>query len=224
MDWKLLIQPVAQRWAMAKRSLAFRARTQGKGIRIDKDVALTNVTLDDFVNISHDAQLTNACVGKRTSIGRYTKVRDARIGSYCSISWDVTIGAVSHPMDHLSSHAFVYREQFGIVREDKMQAADIVEIGNDVWIGCDCVIMPGVKIGDGSVIGANSVVTRNVEPYSVVSGIPAKMMRKRFSSEIIETLTWLNWWNWDDDKLRENISLFEQPVTNDLLADFRLEE
>ena len=81
---------------------------------------------------------------------------------------------------------------------------DIV-IGNDVWIGYDTVIMAGVRIGDGAIIGTRAVVTKDVEPYSIVGGVPAKEIRKRFAPEVITRLLELQWWNWPDEKIRNVI-------------------
>lgn len=78
-------------------------------------------------------------------------------------------------------------------------------IGNDVWIGQNVTIMPGVKIGDGAIIAANSIVTKNVEPYTIVGGNPCKLIKKRFSDEIIELLLELRWWDWDEQKIFDNL-------------------
>ena len=82
---------------------------------------------------------------------------------------------------------------------------DIV-IGNDVWIGYDAVIMAGVTIGDGAIIGTRAVVTKDVEPYSIVGGVPAKEIRKRFSPEVIKKLMEIQWWNWPIEKIRDAIT------------------
>ena len=86
-----------------------------------------------------------------------------------------------------------------------------VEIGSDVWIGWNAVIMPGITVGDGAVIGAGAVVTHDVPPYTVVGGVPAKMIRKRFSDDDIEKLLKIRWWNWSDEKIQENLEYFFEP-------------
>lgn len=125
-----------------------------KHVSISKAVDISNSNFDRYVNIAHHAQIADSEVGLRSSIGRYSKVRNAVIGKYCSISWDVTIGAVSHPMKAISTHAFSFRKKFGLSRENIMLEHNKCILGNDVWVGCNAVIMPGVKIGDGAVIGA----------------------------------------------------------------------
>lgn len=178
--------------------------------------------MEKYVNIAHHAQIAQTRIGTRSSVGRYAKIRNSEIGKYCSISWDVTIGAVSHPMERASSHAFTYRKQFGIVSEDGTIEQKRTVIGNDVWIGCNSVIISGVKIGDGAVIGAGAVVTKDVEPYSIVGGVPAKLIRYRFSNEICKQLLELKWWDKSDEWLNKNLSFFTKSLSEKELR--RMEE
>lgn len=186
---------------------------KGLNCTIAHNVELSNCKLSEYCNLAHHASVNNSEIGKRTSVGRYTKIRDSKIGAYNSISWDVTIGAVSHPMDRISMHAFTYRKQFGIVDTDIMLPQKTTKIGNDVWIGCGAIILSGVTVGDGAIIGAGAVVTKDVEPYSVVAGVPAKQIRKRFDDEIIEKLLLLKWWEFRDEKIKNNLKLFERSLT-----------
>ena len=189
---------------------------------VDKKARIKDAVLEPYVNVTHHAEIVNSHIGQRTSIGRYSKIRDSEIGAFCSISWDVTIGAVTHPMVQMSSHAFTYRKQFGIVEADKEFKIKTTIVGNDVWIGCGSIILAGVRIGDGSIIGAGAVVTKDVAPYTIVTGVPARVLRKRFPDEITSGLLDISWWNWDDNKLKKNIELLEQPVTLSILE--RLKE
>ena len=217
MNIKLAILPLKKSLNSVTSLFRWCLKCSTRGVRIAHGVSLSNTKLNDFANIAHHAELSGAVIGKRTSVGRYTKVRNADIGSYCSISWNVTIGAVGHSMDHPSTHAFSYRSQFGIVDANRDLGHARVKIGNDVWIGCDAIIMPGVQVGDGAVIGAGAVVTKDVVPYSVVSGVPARLMRYRFDRETIEALESLSWWDWDDTTLRSRISFFSEPLSKEAL-------
>ena len=217
MSLELAFRPVVQSLKNAARSFFWRLRCNERGVRIAARVMLNRVTCEPYVNIAHDAELVDVELGKRTSVGRYTKIREASIGSYCSISWDVTIGAVAHPMDRLSSHAFSYRSQFGIVDKDESLGSARVTIGNDVWVGCGAILMPGVTIGDGAVVGAGAVVTKDVDPYAIVSGVPARLMRYRFDGETVHVLESLHWWEWDDTKLKSQVPLFKSTLNSDAL-------
>lgn len=153
------------------------------------------MTLDDsrlapHARVAHHASLRSCSVGTFTSIGRFSKIAFADLGSFGSVSWDVTIGAISHPMTHLTTHAFPYVPELGISRDPCSQQVDRVAIGHDVWIGTQAIVMPGVSIGNGAVIGAGSVVTKDVEPYSVVAGAPARKLRMRFPCATTSSLTW----------------------------------
>lgn len=122
-----------------------------------------------------------------------------KIGKFCSISEDVTIllGG-EHEINTISSYPFTLKNH---------NSKGNVEIGNDVWIGQSTTILSGVSIGDGAVIGANSLVTKDVEPYSVVGGNPAKLIKYRFDEDTIEKLLELKWWDWDIKKIMDNKEL-----------------
>ena len=125
------------------------------------------------------------------------------IGKFCSIACGAKFifNCANHTLKSLSTYTFpLFFEEWGLQKSEVASAwdnkGDIV-IGNDVWIGYDAVIMAGVTIGDGAIIGTRAVVTKDVESYSIVGGIPAKEIRKRFSPDIIARLQKLQWWNWD---------------------------
>lgn len=133
------------------------------------------------------------------------------IGKFCMIASDVTfiMNGANHLTDAISTYPF---EIFGNGWEKAMEGktypvkGDTV-IGNDVWIGYKTTIMPGVRIGDGAIIATNSTVVKDVEPYSVVGGNPAKQIKKRFTDDHIEKLLEIQWWNWDIEKITENLPL-----------------
>lgn len=133
------------------------------------------------------------------------------IGKFCMIASGVTfiMNGANHLTDAVSTYPFAV---FGNGWEHAMEGktypgkGDTV-VGNDVWIGYNAVVMPGVKIGDGAIIGACSVVTRDVAPYSIVGGNPARELRRRFTEAQIETLLEICWWNWDMEKITRNIAL-----------------
>ncbi|KTD49237.1 chloramphenicol acetyltransferase [Legionella quateirensis] len=127
------------------------------------------------------------------------------IGSFCSIGSGVSFimaGNQGHRMEWVSTFPFFYTDdEYTKNAIDGFQNAGDTEIGHDVWIGAEAMIMPGIKIGHGALIGARSVVTKNVDPYTIVAGNPAKPIRKRFSEEQIKQLLTIEWWNWPEDQL-----------------------
>ncbi|WPO84146.1 CatB-related O-acetyltransferase [Chryseobacterium sp. JJR-5R] len=131
------------------------------------------------------------------------------IGKFCMIASDVKfiMNGANHLTKSISSFPFAI---FGDAWKDAMHGKNYptkgnTEIGNDVWIGYNSTIMPGIKIGDGAIIATNSTVTQDVEPYSIVGGNPAREIRKRFTEEQIEKLLEIRWWNWDIEKITENV-------------------
>lgn len=189
----------------------------GTNVYIDPKARVIKTDLADYSGVAHHAEISDSTIGKRTSVGRYTKIQKADIGAYCSISWDVTIGALSHPIDCVSGHAFTFRKSFGIVDKDLAKNDIRTIVGNDVWIGCGVIIRSGVRIGDGAVIGAGAVVVKDVEPYEVVAGVPARRIRYRYDHDIVERLKKIKWWKFSDDILRVNIELFQQKATLDII-------
>lgn len=133
------------------------------------------------------------------------EINHVKIGRYCSIADKVDINPPQHPVDWLSITARQYNkgylefDRFGgkDVQVKEWQSGKRVEIGNDVWIGTNAVIMGGVKIGDGAIVAAGAVVTKDVPPYAIVGGVPAKVIKYRFDEATIQELLALQWWNYD---------------------------
>lgn len=130
------------------------------------------------------------------------------IGSFCSIGSGaafIMAGNQGHRNEWVSTFPFYWMPEvpaFAGAENGYLPAGDTV-IGNDVWIGSEVIIMPGIKIGDGAVIGTRALVTRDVEPYTIIGGNPAKQIRKRFDDEKIELLLKIKWWNWSDQQLQQ---------------------
>ncbi len=138
------------------------------------------------------------------------------IGKFCSIACGARFlfNSANHSLSSLSSYPFpLFYEEWGLQRENVADAwdnkGDII-IGNDVWIGYEAVILAGVTIGDGAIIGTRAVVTKDVPPYTIVGGIPAKAIRKRYSDKVISELLHIKWWNWEKQKISKNIKAIQQ--------------
>jgi len=137
------------------------------------------------------------------------------IGKFCSIACGAKFlfNSANHTMRSLSTYPFpLFFEEWGLDKANVTQAwdnkGDIV-VGNDVWIGYEAVILSGVKIGDGAVIGTRAVVTRDVPPYTIVGGVPAKPIRRRFSDETVAELLKLKWWDWPVGKVKEHLDAIQ---------------
>lgn len=145
--------------------------------------------------------------------GPRTYVESARIGKFCSIARQTVIDVGNHDHSLVTTHPFIISPEFGelIDKSIMVQQKPAPIIGNDVWIGINSIVMRGVSIGDGAVIAANSVVTRDVPPYAIFGGVPAKLIRYRFSDEIVRALLQIRWWDWPSSKLRQNVRDFSAP-------------
>jgi phosphonate metabolism protein (transferase hexapeptide repeat family) len=179
--------------------------------RIHKSSLLQDVECGQFTEIGERVVLRDVKLGDFSYIERHSEAIYADIGKFCSIAANVRINALEHPMERLTTHKLSYRpnEYFFFHGVDQTfrahRQSKRVIIENDVWIGHGAVIMPGIAIGNGAVIGANAVVTRDVEPYAVHAGVPAKFLKWRFPQGVRERLRALNWWNWPLEKLAEAI-------------------
>lgn len=194
-----------------------RRNNLSKMISVGRNVRLNKCELSYHSGVSEYATLQHTKIGEYSSIGRYAKIVHTEIGKFCAISWDVTINAISHPHSHLSISAFPYVPHVGNFVDRRTQTHSEVKIKNDVWIGANSVIMPGVIIGNGAIIGAGAVVTKDVPDYAIVAGVPAKVIRYRFSERIINELLKLEWWDWEREVIRNNIHLFQNEITDEIL-------
>lgn len=154
----------------------------------------------------------NGTIGAYTYVGLDSRMAGGvrRIGRYCSFAPGVIAGDGKHEINSLSSHPFQWGQSGVFKMWSKKRdfeflkpatRPELVNIGNDVWIGANAMIMRGVTIGDGAVVGAGSIVTKDVPPYAIVVGVPARVIRYRFSEKIIEKLLALRWWRFEADSL-----------------------
>lgn len=187
-----------------------------KGTKID-----ANLILEGGNRLYYGAELRSSKVGYGTYLGSDAIIVDAEIGRYTCIGPNAKILTGTHPLsNNVSIHPAFYsvKRQAGFTYVDKNTADDYkcVEgskystfIGNDVWIGGNALILQGVTIGDGAVVAAGAVVTKDVAPYEIVGGVPARLIRKRFSDENIEFLTKAKWWEKPEKWICEHADLFE---------------
>lgn len=192
----------------------------GDNVVIGEDSFVRDSKIGNNCSIERRNMLFNSHLGNYTYTGYNTVIKYATIGKFCSVSWNVSIGGANHDMKHITTHPFPLLSKFGLTDKSKIykQFTDKkIVIGNDVWIASNACILRGVTIADGAVIGAGAVVNRSVGPYEVWAGVPAKKIGQRFPDSVVERLLNLAWWEFPENILRQNIDLFNDDLTNDIL-------
>ena len=188
-----------------------------KNVITESGIEIGGYTMyNDFVNDPRDFEKNNV-------LYHYPINGDKlKVGKFCSIACGAKFlfASANHTMHSISTYPFpIFFEEWGLDVANITSAwdnkGDIV-IGNDVWIGYEAVVLSGVTIGDGAIIGTRAVVTKDVPPYTIVGGIPAKPIRKRFSDEVISKLLELQWWNWPENRIKENIDVIKSGRIKDL--------
>jgi phosphonate metabolism protein (transferase hexapeptide repeat family) len=181
---------------------------------IDPTARLREAAIGRRCEILANTRVEYAALGDYSYLGENCDVADAAIGKFTAIANAVRIGAPNHPMGRPSQHRFTYCPEYyeASATRDRGFFADRraakVTIGNDCWIGHGAIILPSVTVGDGAVIAAGAVVSRNVPPYTIVGGVPARPIRRRFPDAVAERLVRIAWWDWPDEVIFERLDDF----------------
>lgn len=174
-----------------------------------------NITVGDFT--MYNDFVSDPTLFEKNNVLYHYPINDDKlqIGKFCSIACGAKFlfNSANHTLSSLSTYPFpLFFEKWGLEKKDVTKAwdnkGDIV-IGNDVWIGYEAVILAGVTIGDGAIVGTRAVVTKDVLPYTIVGGVPAKPIKKRFSEETISALLEIQWWNWSEKRIARNIGAIQ---------------
>lgn len=193
------------RMARVKNSMMGRKTHLGDCSRLDDS------RLRHYARIDRFNHLTHADLGEHSYTGPQTVIMHTAVGRYTSIAWGVTIGGAEHDMSCVTTHSFLYNDYDrlrppGLPPYNRFGAP--LSVGHDVWIGANAVITRGVTVGHGAVVAANAVVTRDVAPYSVVAGVPARVVKARFNESTVSRLLAIRWWEFPESLIREQFQLF----------------
>ena len=184
----------------------FRLKVKNSYFSISADIS-NNSQIQEFVKVFDFVRLGNVKIDSYSYINRNCTFENTEIGKFCSIGPNVLCGLGSHPIDYLTTYPGMYSNNSSgafsfsknhIVKEWNKE----VVIGNDVWIGANSLILGGIEIGNGAIVAAGSVVTKNVPPYAIVGGVPAKVIKFRFHENSIKVLLQSEWWNFDFETIK----------------------
>lgn len=178
--------------------------------------AIRNSTIHKTSKVCAGSQIVNVYLGKYSDVGYDCIIINATIGAFCSFGANIIIGGASHTLDWVSTSVVFNENKDHIKKKFSNHSFDLnirTTIGSDVWIANNVLIKAGVTIGDGSVIGMGSVVTKDVGPYEIWAGNPAKLIRKRFADSMIHEMLATEWWNWTDTQISQHAKHFNNPST-----------
>lgn len=198
---------------------------------IGRDCSIVDTIIQNNVIIGNNCRIKSSLIRGTVQVGNFTsiwgpgiailqKINPISIGNFCSIARDVSIQEYNHNSKKISTYYIgsnIFKEQW----ENENVSKGPIVIGNDVWIGAGCRILSGSNIGHGCVVAANSVVNNTFPPFSIIGGIPAKIIGYRFDEELRNRLIELSWWDWDLDKIKENKFLFIDEITLELLNQYQ---
>jgi acetyltransferase-like isoleucine patch superfamily enzyme len=185
--------------------------------------AIKNSIIHKSSKVESGSLFYNSDMGKYSYCGYDCEIINAKIGNFTSIANNVVIGGANHPMHWVGMSPVFYEGRDSVTKKFskfKLDDPKVCHIGNDVWIGRSSIVLSGVTISDGAVVGAGSVVTKDVPSYAIVAGNPAKFIRNRFDDETISQLIKINWWSFSDSKLHSlahtfnDIKLFIKTINN----------
>ncbi|AUG49316.1 acetyltransferase [Haloarcula taiwanensis] len=197
---------------------ADRTRSLGPDPTLHDPVSITESELGAWTEVRQRSRLNESAIGDYTYLMEDVQLDFTTIGKFGNVAAAARLGPTNHPIDRPTAHHFTYRAaMYDLGKDDESifewRADQPVEVGHDVWIGHGAIVLPGVSIGDGAVVGAGAVVADDVAPYSIVAGVPAEPIRRRFPEDIAARIAATEWWDWDHETLRERLDDFRDLET-----------
>lgn len=184
-----------------------------KKLKIGYGAYAKKTTFGNYNRLYDGVSLNNVSLGDFSYVAKGTKIANATIGKFCSIGPDCKVALSKHPTkDFVSTHpaffSIVKRVNVTFADKNYFNEFEKISIGNDVWIGANSIVLDGVNIGDGAIIAAGSIVSKDIPPYAIAGGVPAKIIKYRFDNDEIEKLLNIKWWNMDIKFLKDNFKNF----------------
>lgn len=181
--------------------------------KIHESAKIRNCQLGNYTEVDERVRLTDSIIGDYSYVLHDSEMIYTELGKFCAIAPFVRINPGNHPYWRPAMSNFTYRSKnYGFGDNDQeffeWRKSFKTKIGHDVWIGQGALILPGVNLGVGSIVGGGAVVTKSVEDYSIVAGNPAKVIRRRFSKNVVDSLLRIEWWNWSHEKIKEEMKFF----------------
>ncbi|MCZ4366346.1 chloramphenicol acetyltransferase [Sulfitobacter dubius] len=191
------------------------ARLKADAPFLHPDCEVTDTQFGRYVEIGRATRLAHSEIGDYSYCDRWCDIANTQVGKFSNIAASVRIGATDHPMEKASLHHFHYRagDYFDGAEDDAdwfaLRRSRRTVIGHDTWLGHGAQVRPEVTIGHGAVVAGGAIVTRDVAPYMIVAGIPAKPLRRRFSESIAARMEELAWWDWPHERLHASLKDFQ---------------